>query len=70
MLSACASKKSKKYLTARGTLQCVAPQMDLNRFSTNECTATFKEAEWMEQLKNSQVGVAQLVGNRQRKCVV
>lgn len=63
MLSACVSKKSKKYLTATGTLQCVVPQMDLNRFSTNECTATFKEAEGMEHFKNSQLAVANPVAN-------
>lgn len=47
-LSACVSRKSKKYLTAGGALEFVSPQMDLNRFSTYECTATWREkdARW------------------------
>ena len=42
MFSAWASRKSKKYLTACGALQFGIPQIDLNRFSTYECTATLK----------------------------
>lgn len=40
LLSPWASRKSKKYLMAGGVLRLGVPQIVLNRFSTNECTAT------------------------------
>ena len=47
LLSACSSRKSKKYLTARGGLSSRMLRMALNRSSRNFCSVPYRGAGWL-----------------------